>query len=111
MKLELNFAKDNIENIINIDRKYGKIKYYKKSKNNTNQKQSNKNENLYHYVPEFFYYLEGKNFLCIIFEVPGKEDKNLKFRYINKRGKYIFYIEGKRINNYDEFEFFFLILN
>jgi HSP20 family molecular chaperone IbpA len=50
------------------------------------------------------YYLEGKKFLYIIFEVPGKENKKLKVDYKNKRGKYIFYIEGKKINNYDEFE-------
>ena len=48
------------------------------------------------------------------FEVPGKEDKNLKFRYKNKRGKYIFHIEGKKINKYKEIknlkdEFFFNI--
>ena len=105
LKSELNFAKDNIENIINIDGKYGKIKYTNTiSRNNINKGQPNKNDNLYNYVPEFSYYLEGKKFLYIIFEVPGKEDKDLKFNYKNKRGKYIFYIEGKKINNYDEFE-------
>ena len=116
LKLELNFAKDNIENIINIDGKYGKIKYNNTiSRKNTNKGQPNKNDNLYNYVPEFSYYLEGKKFLYIIFEVPGKEDKDLKFNYKNKRGKYIFYIEGKKINKYDkqkdEFFFFNIELN
>ena len=118
LKLELNFKKDNIENNINFDGKYGIIKYNKISKSNINNKKLNNNDNLYNFIPEFSYCLEGKNYLNIIFEVAGKEDKNIKFRCKNNRGKYIFHIEGKKINKYkeikklkDEFFFFNIELN
>ena len=118
LKTELNLKKENnIENILNEDRNYGIIKYKKDSNIHKTKTKKFKNDNLFNYIPEFSYCLEGKDFLYIILEVPGKEDKKLKIEYKNKRGKYIFYIEGKKINKYefdeqkDELFFFSFELN
>ena len=63
LQLELNFVKKNIKNIIDTDRKNEIIKYNKISKNNINQIQPNKNDNLYHYVPDFLLFRRKKIFI------------------------------------------------
>ena len=103
----------NIKNINFIKDKYkdyfGKIYLNIKFDNN---KSILKNNDLFLNTCKYSYFLVDNKFLQIIFEAPGKEDKNLKVNYKEVRGKYKFTIEGiqeSHENNKKKEKKFFLI--